>query len=90
MSEISLNETLQRTPPPQQPLQQKSLFLKMDASTEFEIYREHYSRVMASINATMCQEQPDGILYCPNHTGGPVWVRNVYPPIQVSFLFLNV
>uniref|UniRef100_A0A1I7V4M2 G_PROTEIN_RECEP_F1_2 domain-containing protein n=1 Tax=Caenorhabditis tropicalis TaxID=1561998 RepID=A0A1I7V4M2_9PELO len=69
------------TEPPRSP-PQKALFLKMDASTEFEIYKEHYSRLMASINASMCQEQPDGILYCPNHTGGPVWVRNVYPPIQ--------
>ncbi|CAL2038628.1 unnamed protein product [Caenorhabditis brenneri] len=72
-----LNSTAAPRSPPQ-----KNLFLKMDASTEFEIYKDHYSRVMASINATMCQEQPDGILYCPNHTGGPVWVRNVYPPIQ--------
>ncbi|EFP03852.1 hypothetical protein GCK72_011982 [Caenorhabditis remanei] len=67
--------------PPRVVPQQKSLFLKMDANAEFGVY-QNYSRLMASINASMCQEQHDGILYCPNHTSGPVWVRNVYPPIQ--------
>ncbi|VDO74777.1 unnamed protein product [Haemonchus placei] len=58
---------------------------------EYEIFAPRYSRVMSAIDMEHCEYQADGILYCPQQEppGTVYYVRNVYPPIQVRFTFLE-
>lgn len=64
----------------------------MDASTELLIYglpSGSATRQMPSIPIDKCQPYSDSLLYCPagKDFSEELWVRNVYPPIQVGAHF---